>query len=183
MVSKRRVQIVILVEDKQQRAFVTRFLQRLGYERHKLRPLALPAGQGSGEQYVREHYAEQVRELRRRSGQLQLALVVVLDADKEEVTERQRQLAHQLQSVNMEPRRADEGIVHLIPRRNIETWIAYLRGEQVNEEDNYPRLTGRERDCQPAVDRLMELYRSNQQLPADCPPSLVTALEELHRLA
>jgi hypothetical protein len=131
---------------------------------------------------VRERYAEQVQELRRRSGHKQEALVVVLDADVKEVVERQRQLAQQLQTANLEDRAADERIVHLIPRRNIETWIAYLMGQPVNEEDEYPRLTRRERDCQPAVDRFIELYRSNQQLPTDCPPSLVTALEELRRL-
>jgi hypothetical protein len=173
---------MILMEDKQQRAFVARLLQQLGYERHKLRLLPLPAGEGSGEQYVREHYVEQLQEIRRRSGHLQLALVVVLDADSEDVAERQRQLAHQVQTANLEQRTADERIVHLIPRRNIETWIAYLLGQPVNETDRYPRLTGRERDCQPAVDRFVELYRSNQQLPANCPPSLVTALGELRRL-
>src|SRR5690349_430912 len=168
MVSKRRVQVVILMEDKQQRAFVTRLLQRLGYE-NKMRLLPLPAGQGSGEQYVREQYALQVQEFRRRSRHLQLALVVVLDADSGEVDDRHCQLAAQLQSADLAPRAADERIVHLIPRHNIETWIAYLLGQQVNETDTYPRLTGRERDCRPAVERFVELYRSNQPLPTDCP--------------
>jgi hypothetical protein len=181
-VSRRRVQVVILAEDKQQRTFVERLLQGLSYK-NKLRPLALPAGHGSGEQYVREHYAEQVQEVRRRSGQLRLALVVALDADSGEVAERQRRLAQQLQSANLDPRATDERVVHLIPRRNIETWIAYLLGQEANETETYPRLTGRERDCQPAVDRLMELHRSQHPLPADCPPSLVAALAELRRLA
>jgi hypothetical protein len=174
---------VILVEDKQQLVFVTRLLQKLGYEKHKLRLLPLPAGQGSAEQYVREHYAQEVQELRRRAGQLQLAFVVVLDADTGSVEEHQRQLAVQLQAAGLQPRAADERIVHLIPRRNIETWIAYLLGQEVNEADEYERLTGRERECQPAVDRLVELYRSNQPPPDGCPSSLVTALGELRRLS
>jgi hypothetical protein len=171
------------MEDKQQRVFVTRLLQRLGHDKRKLDPLPLPAGQGSGEQYVRQRYAREVQELRSRSSHLQLALVVVLDADNEQVADRQRQLADELTAARLQPRTADERIIHLIPRRSIETWIAYLLGENVNETDRYQRLTGHERDCQPAVDRLVELYHSSQPLPAGCPPSLVTALDELRRLA
>ncbi len=181
--SKRHAQIVILMEDKQQRAFVTRLLQGLGYAKHKLRPLPLPAGEGAGEQYVREHYAEQVRELRRRSSHVHLGFVIVLDADTGEVAERQRQLAAELKSAGLDPRTPGERIVHLIPRRNIETWIAYLLAQKVTETDVYPRLAGRESDCQPAVNRFLHLYHSNQPIPEDCPPSLATAFAELRRLA
>jgi hypothetical protein len=180
-VSKRKAQVIILAEDKQHRTFVERLLKEVGYENRQLRPLPLPAGEGSGEQYVRERYAEEVGELRRRSGQVQLALVVILDADTREVTDRQRQLAEQLRSAGLDPRRDDERIVHLIPRRNVETWIAYLLGQQVNETDAYPRLKGRERDCQPAVEKLIEILRA-KQAPADCPASLLAALGELRRL-
>ncbi len=180
--SKQGVQVVLLMEDKQQRTFVTRLLQALN-PKVKFRSLPLPAGHGAGEQHVRQRYAPEVQELRQRSGHLWLALVVVLDADRGEVADRQGQLAAQLKSAELEPRAADEPIVHLIPRRNIETWITYLSGQPVNETDTYPRLTGRERECQPAVDRFVELYRSDQALPVDCPPSLVTAFNELRRLA
>jgi hypothetical protein len=181
MMSKRYAQAVVLTEDKQQRAFVTRLLQKLSYK-NELRVLPLPAGQGSGEQYVREQYALQVHEVRRRSTHLKLALVVAIDANSGEVMERQRQLAVQLKAAEQEPRDPDERIVHLIPRRNIETWIWYLMGQQVNETDTYQRLK-LEGDCQRAVNRLAELYRSSQPLPEGCPPSLVAALDELQRLA
>jgi hypothetical protein len=172
---------MILAEDKQQRTFAERLLKELSYK-NKLRSLGLPAGQGSGEQHVRQQYAHEVGELRRRSGHLQLALVVVIDADSREIDERQRQLADELESASLQPRSADERIVHLIPRRNIETWIEYLLGRPVNETDTYQRLTGRERDCQPAVRRLVELYRSTQPPPTGCPPSLAVAIEELRHL-
>lgn len=183
--SKRYAQVIILTEDKQQRAFVTRLLQGLGYEKHKLRPLPLPAGEGAGEQYVRDQYSEQVREMHRRSHHLHLSLVVVLDADIGEVADRERQLAAQLKSAQLDPRSSDERIIHLIPRRSIETWITYLLGQQITETNAYPHLRGRESDCQPAVNRLLhlfQLHRSNQPLPDACPPSLVTALNELRHL-
>jgi hypothetical protein len=176
-VSKRRIQVLILTEDKQQRTFVERFLKGISFK-HKLRSLPLSAGKGSGEQNVREHYAEQVQELRRCSGHLQRALVVVVDADTGEVADRQRQL----KSANLEPRGASERVIHLIPRRNVETWIECLLGKKVDEKQEYPkRLKGRESECQPAVNRLIELYRTNLQPPPEC-PSLATALEELRRL-
>jgi hypothetical protein len=49
MMSKRHAQVVILTEDKQQRVFVTRLLEQLGYSKHKLRVLPLPTGEGAGE--------------------------------------------------------------------------------------------------------------------------------------
>ncbi len=62
-VSKRYAQVVLLMEDKQHQTFLTRLLRALGYPSNKLRALPLPAGQGSGEQYVREHYSDEVREV------------------------------------------------------------------------------------------------------------------------
>ncbi len=171
------------MEDKQHQAFLTRLLQALGYPPHKVRVVSSPAGQGSAEQYVREHYADEVRELRRRSGHLQQALLVMIDADDKELGERMQQLAKELEKAGLEPRGASERIAVLIPRRNIMTWIEYLLGKQVKETDTYPELKGRERDCRPAVTRLVELYRLNKPLPENCPESLFRALkDELPRL-
>ncbi len=180
--SKRQSQVILLCEDKQQRTFVERLLKQLTFK-NKIRPLPLPAGRGAGEQYVRQNYATQVQELRRRTGQLQLGLVVVVDADTYEVVDRERQLADELKSAGLSSRAADERVIHFIPKRNIMTWIEFLlRKQQVNETDTYPELKGRERECQPAIDRLVEIFRSNK-LPENCPASLVTALTaELPRL-
>src|SRR5438445_574753 len=106
--SRRYAQVVLLVEDKQQQTFLTRSPRGLGYPPHKLRALPLPAGEGSGEQYVRENYAHEVRELRRRSGHLHGAFVVVTDADNREVGERHQALARQLQLAGLAARQADE---------------------------------------------------------------------------
>ena len=171
------------MEDKQHQAFLTRLLRALGYPSNKLRALPLPAGQGSGEQYVRECYAREVRELRRRSDQVQQALLVMTDADDKETSEQMQQLAKELEQAGLGPRGESERIVVLIPRRNIMTWITYLLGNEVNETDAYPELKGRERDCQPAVARLVELYRSNKPWPENCPASLIRALKnEIPRL-
>lgn len=182
--SKRYAQVVLLMEDKQHQAFLTRLLQALGYPPHKLRVLSSPAGQGSGEQYVRECYSREVRELRHRLTRSQhQALVVMIDADDKETGERLQQLARELEQAGLDPRGESERIAVLVPRRNIMTWIEWLLGKQVNETDSYPELKGRERECQPAVARLVELCRSDKPLPEHCPASLIRAIKnELPRL-
>ncbi len=63
-----------------------------------------------------------------------------------------------------------------VPKRNIETWIHYLNGEQVNEDATYSKLD-RERDCKPAVDNLVKLCTA-RGLAAGTPPSLSKACDE-----
>ena len=51
----------------------------------------------------------------------------------------------------------------------------------VSEQDTYPKLRDRERDCQPAVARFAEMAQG--PAPADgCLPSLVRGLAEVKRL-
>ena len=182
--SNRFAQVIVLVEDKQQRTFTSRLLQAIGYPVHKLNILPLPAGEGSGEQYVREQYPIQVKELRPRAQYMDVALVATIDGDHSTVAGRQKQLADQLAASELEPRGADEKIVHLIPCRSIETWIEYLLDitTTVDEAHKYDKLKGRERDCQKAVEELARLCKSTQPLPATCPPSLTMSIAELKRL-
>jgi hypothetical protein len=63
-----------------------------------------------------------------------------------------------------------------IPARNIETWLAYLDGQVVNENDAYPRLE-RERDCQHHVRRLYEMCQQGV-LRQPAPQSLAAACVE-----
>lgn len=167
-----------MCEDLQQEVLVRRFLLRIGFGYHQIRIEKSP-GAGSAEQFVRERYPEEVIAHRSRATHLDLRLIVVTDADVGTVDDRHRQLDAKLREVGQKPRAADERIMLLVPRRNVETWIHYLRGNPVDEETVYPRLE-RERDCQPAVDRLVKIHRSEP--PEDCHPSLVRALDELKRL-
>ena len=182
--SSRLARVIILVEDKQQRRFVGRLLQELGYPVNKLEFLPIPAGEGSGEQYVRERYPIEVKELRPRAKRMDVALLVAIDGDGRTVEDRQKQLADQLATAELVPRAAAEKIVHLIPLRNIETLIEYLLDttKGVDEEKKYPKLKGRERECQKAVEEMDRLCKSNSALPANCPASLAMAIAELKRL-
>ena len=77
----------------------------------------------------------------------------------------------------LEERTDEDDVAVFIPTWNIETWLAYLDGEDVDEErGNYPRLR-RPRDCAEHVRRLAELCR-RRALRQPAPWSLVTACRE-----
>ena len=176
--NKKRVHFVILCEDKQHHVFVRRMLQQLNFNFSKrdLR-ISIPSG-GSGEQHVRENYHIEAQEHRRRAANCMGGLVVVTDADNETVKKHQDDFAQQLENASLSPRNETEGIVILIPKWNIETWIHFLFGNEVREDEKgYPKLRGRESDCQPAVEQLISYLRTS--LPENCPPSLQLGAEEL----
>ena len=56
----------------------------------------LPTGKGCGEQWVRMRYAEEVKAYRNRSARARTALVVAIDADNRQVSDRVSQLGDAL---------------------------------------------------------------------------------------
>ncbi|MDX2039860.1 MAG: hypothetical protein SF097_01365 [Acidobacteriota bacterium] len=169
--------VFVLCEDKQQQTFVRRILKQLGFENHHLRFAKLPAGKGAGEQFVRKNYPDEVKEYRQKAPANAVSLLVIIDSDLLSLNERHKQLNDELVAKQMVTRQQDEHIPILIPKRNIETWIHYLWGEQVNETDTYPKLK-KESDCWTAADKLVSYYRSN--LPStDVPSHLREGVEEL----
>ncbi|MDJ0839685.1 MAG: hypothetical protein QNK37_24420 [Acidobacteriota bacterium] len=143
-----------------------------GYPKRKIRINMCPKGKQSGEQYVRNWFPKEVNTLRSKN-YMNIVLVTVIDADAHLVADRFKQLLDSL----TEPRGVKEPIVLSIPKRNIETWIHYLMGKVVNEEDIYPKLE-RESVCKPYVERLAKA----ESWPEDAPLSLKVFREELGRL-
>jgi hypothetical protein len=171
-----KLRVTILAEDKRHQSFVLRYLTRLGCNSHKIRRLPLPSGIGAGEQWVRERYAIEVSELRRLSEKV--ALIVVIDADVEEMARRRSQLEEQLQR----RRGAHEPIVHFIPKRNVESWILCLDGEIVDEIENHRKDHGIEERIGPAARVFFDWTRPNAIVPSHCIPSLYAAIPEAQRL-
>ncbi len=178
--SQRRVQIVVLCEDRQQEVFARYFLKKRGFQ-GLIRAKICPPGSQSGEQYVRTQYPVEVRAYRQNKNRVSIGLVVLIDADTATLQERLNQLASALSEDSQQNRQSDEAIAIFIPKRNIETWIHYLQGELVNEEDTYAKFQNDEAVCKPDVENLAERCRS-QSLPEDAPPSLQAACGELQRL-
>ena len=171
----RRVQLVLLCEDRQHEAFARRFLSSMGWETRAMRVEKAPGGRGAGEQFVRERFPLELRVHRTRP--VSQALVVLMDGDREGPQGRLQRLDLACREAGVRERAAEERVAVFIPTGNIETWLAYLDGERVEEEHlHYPRLV-RERDCQRHVDELARMCRAGK-LRDPAPPSLEAACAE-----
>ncbi|MEH1994649.1 hypothetical protein [Nostoc sp.] len=176
--SQRRVQIVILCEDKQQEVFARHFLKKRGFILDRnLRIEICP--KGAGEQFVRKRYPTEVKAYRSKN-YLSGMLVVLIDADKKTVEERLKQLDDALIEDLQQIRLPKEAIAIFIPKRNIETWIHYLQGETVDEETEYSKFLNNESVCKPDVENLVN--QCYQGLDENTPPSLQAACGELQRI-
>lgn len=172
--SARRVKVVLLCEDSQHEAFVRRFLRGMNCETRELRVEKSPSG--SAEQWVRSKFPVELKAYRHRQARATSALVTVIDADAGTVQDRINQLASACSSCRIPFRAAGEAVAIAVPRRNIETWIHFLRGRSVNEDEKYKKLE-RQSECRDAVDALLEQCRGAGLKP-ESPPSLVAACDE-----
>lgn len=177
--SQRRVQVVILCEDRQQEVFARYFLEKRGFKGPMRTKICPPASQ-SGEQYVRERYPLEVKAYRQNRNRVSICLVVLIDADTNTTKTRYRELSKSLTGLGECDRQQDEAIAIFIPKRNIETWLHYLRGEAVNEDKAYSK-SKEQSSCRADVENLAEQCRS-QGLPEEAPASLRLACRELERL-
>ena len=174
--SQRRVQIVILCEDKQQEVFARHFLKKRGFTGNIKPKICL---EGAGEQFVRDNYPKEVKAYRSKN-YLSGMLIVLIDADKKTVEERLKQLDDALIENAQELRQPHEKIAVFVPKRNIETWIHYLQGTNVDEETEYTKLK-KQSDCKPYLEQLVnQCYQGN--LDENAPPSLKATCGELQRI-
>ncbi|NLE73036.1 MAG: hypothetical protein GX604_00155 [Actinobacteria bacterium] len=167
----RRVNIVILCEDTQQGVFANRFLELAGKSIRVMR-----IEKGPGEAFVRKQFPKELAYYRARKHKVDQALIVIIDADTLGVTKRVKQLEAAISEAGQDPRGVDERVALFVPARNIETWIAYLDGQTVNESDPYPKLR-LESDCRRAVRCLHDMCQRNA-LREPAPPSLKQACDE-----
>lgn len=145
--------------------------------KHEIVLVGLPGDLGgAGDGWVLNRYADSVREHRRRAAKG--ALIVVIDADNYGVSGRTGQLSELLEGARLDPRTASEPVAHLIPRRNIETWIRHLNGHSVDEVKDW-KIAGLE-TLIPAAAAALHQWATNT--PPQCLPSLRTGIEELKRL-
>jgi hypothetical protein len=107
---------------------------------------------------------------------------VSIDADAGDVAHRARQFEESLATESMSRRAEGERIIHLIPKRNVETWILNLNGHHVDEETDYSRHAGIDDLIVSAAQTLFEWTRPNGVIPSHCVPSLRLAIDELGRL-
>ena len=143
---------------------------------------------GSGHGWVKARFVQEVANLRRFSeGRGVLGL---LDEDGQGAGAREQEINVLLMARGLPDISAGDGRCLLLPTRNLETWIYWLRAHQggvrveVNETTDYKKtgppagLSGISRDdCSLAGNYLHDL--SHSSLPASCPPMLGKALNHL----
>jgi hypothetical protein len=101
----------------------------------------------------------------------------MLDGDVSGVDARLTALDEVCNQASVSPRDKADHVAVFVPTWNIETWLAYLNGETVDEtRKDYPRLKP-ERYCRPHVDSLVRMCREGQ-LHEPAPSSLRSACQE-----
>lgn len=91
-------------------------------------------------------------------------------------------MASALDEAKLTPRDVNESIALLIPKRNVETWILCLTGDDVDEQTDYKGRTGLDQRIKAASQFLWEWTRPNFVLPPTCVDSLREAIPELARI-
>lgn len=173
---RRLTKVVILVEDTAQRDLLHHFLRACGLSSRQTHFKVSPSSHGSAEQYVRDEFPREIRDLRRRQW-IDSMLIVMTDTGT--VAARRAELARALRpDPPVEP---GEPIVLLIPKRNVETWIRYCMGRRVDETTDYSRRKPEPSAIRDAAQCLLAAARA-QPHPA-APDSLAQALPALRRIA
>ncbi|MGC9259617.1 MAG: hypothetical protein ACP5I8_05995 [Phycisphaerae bacterium] len=170
-------QFVVLCEDEQQAYFIRRFLRKRGWTTGN--PRISKTDDGSGEQYVRENFPRELGLIRRYPGERR-TLIVITDADNKTVAERIDTLRQECQRNSIEPPGIDEPVFFMVPKWQIENWLAYLRGEDSDENHSTCRRYSEESDAAKDVDRLVAICQGGRPDP-NMPSSLAAACREYRR--
>ncbi len=177
--SMRRVMIVLLCEDSQHESFARRFLNSMGWNTRQMRVEKSPFARGSAEQWVRRRFPKEIQACRSRRAKASTMLVAMIDGDVKKPDERFRELAAECKQQNIPFRDNQESVAIAVPCRSIETWIRYLDGKLVNEDEVYPKLEQASK-CRDAVLRLTDLCRADG-LAHDAPSALKMACDEYNQ--
>ena len=175
--------MILLCEDKQHEVFARHYFLNKGFQPHQIRSVVAPERKNA-EQFIRRTYPEEVKRYRNTQYRLAICLVVMTDADKYSVEERLRQLDQTLADSGQEKRQSNESIAIFVPKWAIETWIHYLMGDAIPEDEQTvmkDKFKNNQAVCKPYVKKLATEI-CPKGLPADAPSSLHAACDELKRI-
>lgn len=180
--SRAGVRVTILCEDQAHNSFAREFLERAGFHDREIRSKMCPPGSQAASDWVAKNFPQEIKAYRQQRNHQKVALVVVLDSDQRTVAERHAWLDGLCRAANVPPRQSADCVVYVIPRRNIETWFAYLRNNEtsVDEHNQYSRYS-EQRECRHDAGRLYEICQTGR-LPRNAPESMVLACREYDRL-
>jgi hypothetical protein len=184
-------EVTILCEDIDQERFIRQYLICRGLEKHKIKDFGNPKGRDikNNNALILKHYPELIKSHRTRKNR-NLAVVVMIDADEDSVSDKMRSLHKKLDeaagNLNKDTRLPNEKVAIFVPARNIETWFYYImEGQECNEITKYKD------DNMSAEERIKLAKSAAKKLAREiCPqgvdritlPSLRYACTELQRL-
>ncbi len=179
----------ILCEDVQTRNFLQSFLFDQGISVGKISCNMAPAGDGCGSQYVRKYYSSEVKTLLCKNFQ-RLVLFVSMDADNHTLEERKQELQKQLLSDFSNDKRntnldiTKECIILWFPKKQIENWIHFLRGEDTNEDVDYPHGGNKRKAerCSNEAKQLSKYFQDLELYEKGVLPSIELAKTEYKRV-
>ncbi len=145
-----------------------------------LRVERAPSGRGSAEYFVRDRFPDELQLVRSKRGE-QAYVIVMVDGDADGVGKRKASLGTACEERDVAPPGSRDHVLICVPTWNIETWLAYLGGEGVDETNKgYPRLS-RARDCAPLVNKLVNMCNKGS-LREPTPASLVETCVDYQRV-
>jgi hypothetical protein len=177
-------QVIILVEDNRHQQLILRYLRRVGLELHAMRFVPSPPGTGSGEQWVREQFAQEVAAYRSRRAHAETKLICRHRRGHTQPSGAPGANGPGVQDASVRGLDINtEQVARLIPKRNVETWILGLNEVQVDEVTDYKRTHNDWAALiRTAAVTLFEWTRPNARIPASCVDSLQHGIRELSRL-
>jgi len=184
-------EVTILCEDIDQERFIREYLICRGLDDRKIKDFGNPKGKTikNNNALILKHYPDIIKSHRRRKYR-NIAVVVMIDADEDSVSDKMRSLHKKIDeaagNLNKDTRLPNEKVAIFVPARNIETWFYYImEGQECNEITDY-------KDKKMSAEERIELAkRAAQKLAREiCPqgvdcialPSLRYACTELQRL-
>ncbi len=183
MSSTTKGEIWILGEDKrhQQQSFIRQVLVALGRNRSQIRE-APESGGGMGRSFVLKELPEYLDVHRQRFIHTRSRrLIIALDADEDSVIEIRKLVNETIKASEMREIQSQEGVVIMVPKRAIETWLEHFEGKSVDEETKYPHRTGKEGHIGQAANAFAALVSNPHLKREDLPPSILIAVEEIRR--
>ena len=176
------VRIVVLCEDEDHRRFSYHVLGKLRYHPRDIRFAISPRGRGAADLWIKKTYPEEVRGYRRRAANQQVALLVLVDADRLSVKARHKHLDDALAEAGQGKRSKTDHIALWVPKRHIETWIVFLvKHTKVDEKKDY-KNEARNLGYDQAASRFVELYQGPPATQDSAPPSMRTTFGETAQL-
>jgi hypothetical protein len=175
--------IILVCEGWRDSVFARGFLEASGNRRiHERRN-----SRGSGHGWVKSQFVAEVASLTRFSEGW--GVLGLLDEDGQGASAREKEIEEVLRTQKLDSLSAKDGRCLLLPTRNLETWLYWLKSHQnkttvsIDEITDYKKQppTGvmriENQDCRPAGEYLHTL--DHTQLPEGCPSMLRKGLAQL----